>query len=737
MSEMVNTQNQNDDEIDLMQLVGSVWDGRWIIVAVTFAFTVLGVGYALIQTPIYKADALIQVEKKKGGVAGMADLAGIMGEASSSSAEIELIKSRRVLGAVVEKLNLDVQATPHFFPVFGPAVARRFNGLPGELAHPLFGEKYAWGGESIAVSHFDVPEGMKGKAHTLMATDSGWELLDPSNQKVLEGKVGNAAHNGDYSLMVVKLTARPGTEFFVTKQPVYNAVQNLISSVEASEKGIDTGMISLNLEDPDPDRAKRILNAIGEYYVRQNVERSSAEAAQSLEFMRRKLPDVKRDLELAEQKLNEYKVTAETIDIGAEGAALLNQVVALEKQISEMEIQRVEIEQKFQPTHPRYKAWLLQVDELKSRRSELDSRISELPETQQELVRLNRDVEVGNEIYLQMLANIQQLDIARAGTVGNVRVVDDAAVNVEQPVRPKKPLIVALAFVLGGMVGVFSVLVRNMLNRGVENPDEIENIGLPVYTGVPQSETQETFDRNRRRAKQLKKASKARLLAVENPADLAIESIRSLRTSLHFGMMDAKNNILMISGPSPNVGKTFVSTNLAAVMALTEQKVLLVDADLRKGTSHQAFGVDNKSGLSDVLSGTVTLEEAINDTDVPSLKFISRGTVPPNPSELLMSRQFEEFIKQVSPDYDLVIIDTPPILAVTDPAIVGKHAGTTMLVTRFGVNPVKEIELTKRRFEQNGIEVKGVIFNAVVKKASSYGGYGYGYYNYEYKSEKA
>jgi len=734
---MVNTQHQNDDEIDLMHLVGSVWDGRWIIVAATLIFTIIGVGYALVQPPIYRADALIQVEEKPGGIAGMADLSGVMGEASSSSAEIQLIKSRRVLSTVVKSLNLDIRVVPHYFPVVGAAVARRFSGQPGELADPLFGSKYVWGGESISINRFDVPEGLEGKTHILVATDAGWDLFFPKGKKVLSGVLNQPVQQGGYRLMVTELHAHPGTEFFVTKRRMYNAVQDLVGSIVASERGKDTGIISLSLEDLDPYRAVKILDEVGKNYVRQNIERSSAEAAQSLEFMKKKLPDVKRDLEIAEQKLNEYQVTSETIDISAEGGAILTQIVELEKQISEMEIQRVEIEQKFQSTHPRYKAWKLQMEQLKRRRDELDARVSELPETQQELVRLKRDVEVGNEIYLQMLANIQQLDIARAGTVGNVRVVDDAAVNVEQPVRPKKSLIVMVAFVLGGMVGVFGVLIQHMLNRGVENPDDIENIGLPVYAGIPKSEIQEGFDRHKRKVRQQHKTTKGHLLAVENPADLAIESIRSLRTSLHFGMMDAKNNVLMISGPSPNVGKTFVSTNLAAVMAMTEQKVLLVDADLRKGTSHQAFGLDNKRGLSDVLSGTVTLEEAIHDTDVPSLKFISRGTVPPNPSELLMSRQFEEFIKQVSPGYDLVIIDTPPILAVTDPAIVGKHVGTTMLVTRFGVNPLKEIELTKRRFEQNGIDVKGVIFNAVVKKASSYGSYGYGYYNYEYKSEKA
>ncbi|WP_417539793.1 polysaccharide biosynthesis tyrosine autokinase, partial [Marinobacter sp.] len=403
-----------------------------------------------------------------------------------------------------------------------------------------------------------------------------------------------------------------------------------------------------------------------------------------------------------------------------------------ETQISQLEFQRAEIEQRFQPTHPRYKAWASQMAELKGRRAELDSRIGRLPETQQELVRLRRDVEVGNKIYLQMLSNIQQLDIARAGTVGNVRVVDDAVVNVQEPVKPKRALIAAVALLLGGMIGTGIVLVKAMINRGIENPEDIEKLGLPVYATVPLSDTQEDMAKKNRGRKE----HTSGLLAVVNPADLAVESLRSLRTSLHFGMMDAPNNILMISGPSPGIGKTFVSVNLAAVMAMANQRVLLIDADMRRGFSHDVFKVSNQKGLSDVLAGKASVEEATEHSGVEGLDFISRGTVPPNPSELLMSKRFDEFLKQASENYDLVIVDTPPILAVTDPAIVGKHAGTTMLVARFGANPAKELELTKRRFEQNGIEVKGVVFNAVEKKASNYGYGGYGYYNYAYKSSK-
>ncbi|WP_417530267.1 polysaccharide biosynthesis tyrosine autokinase [Marinobacter lipolyticus] len=735
MTEVTPTKHRpDDDEIDLLALFGTLWDSRWLIAAFTLAFTVMGVAYALLATPVYKASSLIQVEDETGAMPGMEDISSLLGSTSTATTEIQLIKSRAVLGQVVDDLNLDIVVEPNYFPVIGQAIARRFVGSEGDVAEPLLGDSYAWGGEKLVVSRMSVPEMEFGKALTLQATESGWRLYNSGDEPVLEGRVGKAETTGDYVLMVKELAARPGTTFDITKRRRYSTIADLQQEIAANEQGKDSGIISMSYEHENWRLAERVLNEVGDNYVRQNVERNSAEAAKSLDFLRNKLPEIKQELEVAEEKLNEFQIRAETIDITAEGEAILDQVVELEKQISQLEIQRAEIEQRFQPTHPRYKAWASQMVDLQERRKELDSRIGGLPETQQQLVRFRRDVEVGNEIYLQMLSNIQQLDIVRAGTVGNVRVVDDAAVNVEEPVKPKKALIAAIALLLGGFVGVAIVLIRSALNRGVENADDIENMGLPVYAGIPLSECQQALSRKNSKRALRNGQQGSQLLAVENPADLAIEALRSLRTSLHFGMMDAKNNILMISGPSPGVGKTFVSINLAAVMAQADQRVLLIDADMRKGFSHDVFQVKNDRGLSDLLSGRATLDEATHKTEADNLAFIPRGTIPPNPSELLMGKRFEDLLQEVSSQYDLVIVDTPPILAVTDPAIVGKHAGTTMLVTRFGLNPVKEIEHTQRRFEQNGIEVKGVIFNAVVKKASAYGYGNYGYYNYEYKT---
>ncbi|MNM92803.1 Tyrosine-protein kinase wzc [compost metagenome] len=314
-----------------------------------------------------------------------------------------------------------------------------------------------------------------------------------------------------------------------------------------------------------------------------------------------------------------------------------------------------------------------------------------------------------------------------------MRIVDPAVVDTANPVKPRKALIVAIATLLGGFLSVAFVFLQRMLNPGIEDPADIEALGLPVYAAIPLS-VSNTLPKLRKGKHGTRVVADGRqhLLAVSAPADPTVEALRSLRTSLHFAMLEAKNNILTISGPRPGVGKTFVSTNLAAVIAQAGQRVLVIDADMRKGTLHKILGVSPQKGLSDVLGGKLSVDEVIHPVSgLDNMHYMVRGDIPPNPAELLMHPRFAQLLQDMSGKYDLVIVDTPPILAVTDPALVATHAGSSLLVTRFGVNQAKEIELTLQRFEQNGVQIKGAIFNAVEKRATGYYSYGY----YEYKSD--
>ncbi|MDR6580254.1 polysaccharide biosynthesis tyrosine autokinase [Pseudomonas extremaustralis] len=736
---VVNAQDYDDDEIDLLGMFGTMIDHKWLIMAITVIFMIVGIAYALLASPIYQANALVQVESKKNDLLGFSDVSSMLGKESPSTTEIELIRSRAIIGETVDKLQLDIVIVPNYFPVVGEFISRRFKGTAqGEVASPWLGmNSFAWGGESLKVSQLNLPESLLGKKLTLVAGDSGdYVLLDEDGNLLVEGERGQAVNQRGIKLQIDELRANPGTKFSVVRNPRLNSILEYQDALDVLERGKESGILNLSLESKDARKSVKILNTIAELYVRQNVQRTSAEAAQSLDFLREKLPEIKKDLEKAGNALNQYQTRNKSVDISLETKSILEQMVNLDTNISNMKLQQAEMDRKFTPEHPAYRALLTQIGELTEKQKMLERKVTSLPATQQELLSLTRDVEVGTEVYTQLLNKSQELDVMRAGTVGNVRLIDTADVNIQKPVKPKKFLIVLGATLFGGFFAVALVLFRKTLNKGLENPDAIEQLGLPVYASIPYSVLQESEEAKTHRGQGLYKA--AALLTLSHPTDLAIEALRSLRTSLHFAMLEAPNNRLMISGPSPLVGKTFVSANLAAVIAQSGQRVLLIDVDMRKGCLHKVLGTPAENGLSDLLVKRCDLITAIHKTDIENFDIIGRGQIPPNPSELLMHFNFSELLDQVSALYDLVILDTPPLLAVTDAAIVGRQAGTSLIVTRFGMSPAREIELTMRRFSQNGIHLKGAIFNGVERRASAAYGYSnYGYYHYDYKSDKA
>ncbi|EGQ7857499.1 tyrosine-protein kinase [Vibrio parahaemolyticus] len=720
-TQTIKQSRQVDDEIDLGKLFGIILDAKWLILCTVVLFSIVGVGVAILSTPIYKADALIQIESKSSG--GISAMVGDMGELfsaeSSATTEIEIIKSRMILGGTVDKFNLTTVTSPNYMPIIGKGLAR----IQGEQI-------------SINVTRFNAPSYAVGIPLTLEVVDAeqkAFKLTEDNGSVVLEGKVGELLEKNGYQFLATELVAQTGDSFTVSKISKLDAINKLQENLSISERGKQTGIISLSFSGEDRTKIQAILNDISQNYFLQNVQRNSAEAEQSLEFLKGHLPDIKIKLTASEDVLNRFRQENESIDLGLEAQSTLKVMVELEAQLNELTFKESEISQRFTQDHPAYKSLLDKRQTLLKEKERLNKQVQKLPKTQREVLRMTRDVEVNQQIYIQLLNKVQELNIIKAGTVGNVRILDSAQ-SFSKPIKPKKALIVVLATLLGGMAGVAFVLIRAAFHRGVETPDQIEQMGIPVYASVPKSIQQLEFASKLKRNKS-KGNNELVLLAEANPADLSIEALRSLRTSLHFAMMEAKNNVLMISGPAPSIGKTFVSTNFAAVAAKTGQKVLLIDADMRKGYLQQCFGLRWDNGLSEYLSGKVAPSNIIKSTSIDNLNVVTRGQVPPNPSELLMHPRFKSFIDDMSAEYDLVIIDTPPVLAVTDPSIVGALAGTTLMVARFDQTTLKEIEVARGRFEQSGVEVKGVILNAVEKKASNSYGYGYGYYNYAYKSE--
>ncbi|HEM7130802.1 polysaccharide biosynthesis tyrosine autokinase [Providencia rettgeri] len=681
------------DEIDLLALFKVLKSSYLKIGFFTLFFILLAAAYSFLATPIYQANATLQYDKASqvSLVDQMSEMMPLASSGGQVDSEIEVIKSRMVLGKTVTNLNLDTQIAPAGF----------FDKL--------------WGDQTEAVvALYLVPEDFIGKPATLTYLGDNKYSLNIEGQ-VLEGTVGILLKNDDISLLVSSLVAEVGQEFTLVKNARYSTIENLRNTLTIAEVGKGTGIINMAIKGADKTENVQILNSIIQNYVDQNTERKKEVTNNTLLFLDEYLPKIKTKLDNYENQLNTFRKKNESIDLSLEAKSALDSALQVEEKLNELTFKEVEIQQLYTRNHPAYQSLLDKRQQLLREKEKISKAIQKLPNTQQQIVRLTRDVESEQAIYNQLVAKQQELSVLNSGITADVRIIDSAE---SQPnaVAPKKALILVLAAILGFIVGCAYVIAREFFNNKIKGTEDIDALGINVYATIPFSSYE----------KKLIAEGNKHPLALENPADTAVEAIRSLRTSVYFSVMNQGNNLVMVTSASPGVGKSFVTSNMAVVLANAGKKVLLIDTDLRKGRIHKAFGLSNKLGLSDYLSQSDTSQPNIHSNVIENLDVICRGKNVTHSSELLMSERFKRLLDTVKGQYDVVVIDTAPILAITDSAIIGKYVGTSLLIAYYGVNTVKDIELSLKRFKQNDIEITGVILNGIDAKSDDYN------YVYEY-----
>jgi tyrosine-protein kinase Etk/Wzc len=726
------SQNTNtEDTIDLKELFFSLI-AQWKLIALCVILSLVCALLYLRATPdTYAVNALVQVEESKGASAALlGDLSSMIDQKQPAQAEIEILKSRLVLGTVIQNLNLDlkISGTQNSF------TDRLF--APHDYSTEYLSKSVVFKDDEKAfeVRKFIVPAAYRDKQLELHFDGNKFSITDPkTDQAVFSGSM-----NADNQLQTpqglwqVSIFSQDqfNDAYLIEKQSLPAAVDSILDSFSVAEKGKMTGVLGLNYQGQDKQHITKVLNSILTAYSQQNIERRSAESAQTLKFLDEQLPDLKKQLDVAEREFNKFRQQYNTVDVTKESELYLTQSVTLETQKAELEQKVAEAGAKYTSEHPVMQQMNAQLAALNKKIGELEGTLKQLPDLQRRYLQLYREVEVKTQLYTALLNSYQQLRIAKAGEIGNVRVVDTAVEPIE-PIAPKKLQILILSIFLGGFLGTLLALLRNMMRSGIKDSTQIENeLDLPVYATVPRSPVQES------RIKLLKKKKHIPVLAVKNGDDIAIESLRSMRTAIHFALSAAKNNIIMISGPAPEVGKSFISTNLAAILAQSAKRVLIIDADMRRGYLHKYFNTDNQPGLADYLNGFQELDAIIKPTEISGLSVITRGKNPTNPSELLSSAKFAAMLEQLTPMFDHIIIDTPPVLAVTDGIIISQYTGVNLVIARYAKTQMKELELTVNRFEQVGVKVNGIILNDIQRAAGGYG-YGYGYnYSYGYKAAK-
>ncbi len=670
----------------------------------------------------------------------MGELGTLFGVPMETEAELQILKSRMVLNKVIDNLNLLIETKPHYFPVFGAFVARR-RGVGDSLAPPLLSQpSYAWSNEKLEVNTFNIPDSQIGKVFTVTAEGmDNYTLSDSNGNKLIEGKVGVLSKKetslGRIEIFVRDIRANPEAQFSLVKWSRADVLATLGTNVTVAEQGKQSGVIGLMSEGPSPEYVADVIRQIQDAYVRQNVERRSAEAAQSLDFLQQQLPDIKGRVDAAQSRLNAYQQKQGSVNVTKETELVLEQSVGLETKRLELLGQRQQAIQRFTPQHPAIQALDAQIKALESEQNSIKKRTETLPETQQEVLSLMRDLEVNSQIYTTLLNSTQELQVAKAGTVGNVRIIDYPMIPTQKS-KPKSSLIAIASVAFGAFLGIGYIFLQRALFRGVDNPDEVERLlGLPTYAAIPYTPSQKRIAQALQR-----RQIQGHILAAAEPDNVAVEALRSLRTSLQFALLEAPNNIVMFTGPTPGLGKSFVSMNLAAVLAQSGKKVIVVDGDLRRGRMHKYFDQDATPGVTDYVAGNADLVSIIRSTPLPNLQLVTNGSSAPNPSELLLHERFVNLMNTLSEKADLVIIDTPPVLPVTDASVVGRMSGCVLLVLKESAHPMRSVEETVRRLRQSGVQIKGTIFNQVGQRGGGYYGYYYSSYGYthneKYSSDK-
>ena len=691
------------EETDLFDLLKDLAKNWKIMIPCLIVSGIIGVFVAMWIRPVYKVDALLQIESKNNKSMGMTGgLSSLFATTSPAETEIELIKSRHIIGEAVEKMNLLYVATP-------------INKLD-RLMHRE---------GRMELSRFERPESTIQKNKKIIpwvavATDStSFDLYDHHNQKILSGTVGTTYRfpyaNDTAAIHIYRMDATPGQKFEIIKQERLDAIDDFKKAFDIKEKGKKTGILEFSYQDIYPDRATKVLNEIATSYLRQNVEQRNAEAQKTLEFLEKQLPDVKAKLDSSLLKFNTYRNKVGSVDIGAETQIILEKRNVLQQKLLDLQQKKQSAIRLFQPEHPTVKTLEDQENNLKRELANNYAATKRLPNTQQEVLKLTNEVDMSKHMYTTMLNNIQQLKLVSAGEVGSVRIIDFAE-KVTKPIKPKKSLIVCIALFLGLLIGAAIVSIRSKLSNGVRDASFIEReTGYSVYAKVPKGNPNGTKG--------------TRPLAVVEPDDVAVESIRALRSSLEFSMEEDSQPIIGVSGLIPGVGKSFISVNLAALYAGLGKKVLLIDADLRKGRLHKEFGIKRGKGLSQILLGEATVDNVVQSTEVDNLFVMQCGNVPPNPSELLGSKHYSTMISELEKAYDLIIVDTPPIMLVTDAALACRIASQIVMVIEYNKHSIEAIQDgMKQLLKGNTTAHASFVINKYEHGHSD--GYGYKYGKY-------
>ena len=698
--------NVQDDTIDLKELFFSLIS-EWKVITLCILLSIVSAIIYLCTTEnVYQTDALVQIKSNKSSplaglssdMAAMASLAGLGGMGSSSTqSEIELLKSRAILGQAIKDLNLDIQIQPkeNFFQ----KIVSDNNYIKTYTTQDILLKKE---GQRLVIAQFQVPKFYENKALLLTFEDNKYKIHDYKTEQLLkEGELNRVLRDGPWNISVSG-NINSGQQFILQKNSLPVAMSNILKNFDAQEKGKGTGILELTYQGENPVNIPNLLNTVLNIYKQQDINRSVTDKDQQVAFLEKQLPELKEDLNNSERQFNQFRKKYGTVDVKGESELYLKQSMELEIQKVQLQQKQAELGAQYTAEHPAMQAISAQLTTLNTKISEVNNKVKQLPEIQRLYLQYYRDVEIKNQLYTGLLTTYQSLNIAKAGELGKVSIVD-YAVEPVKPVKPRKLIILVLSIFVGGFIGILIALVRNFLHSGIRNIEPITTKHTLRNLGKVNQ-----YDSLNKNSKQY-----AHPLAILESSALPIEQMRKIATSIQYAAQLSGQPVVQMLGTTKNIGTSTLTANLAIILAQMNLKVILIDSDLRQGQLKDYFNIETTIGLSDYLNGTAALGSIITPTQQAKLDLISNGKEEINPVSLLSKPEMARLLEQLKDTYDFILVDGTAILDVSDSQILANLINTNILVTRYSYTSEQEIEMALESFKNSGHSIQGIILNMV------------------------
>ncbi|GMV05460.1 MAG: chromosome partitioning protein ParA [Gemmatimonadota bacterium] len=785
----------SDGDLHLRDVVNLVRRNLLLIGFLTVA-VVGGTGwYVWNAPPVFEAQTTIHVDQERSAVAELEFLSSVI-RGSDVETEMALLRARSLAEATVDALSLQAQVVEPkgvsragLFSLlevgrgaqsevyaFNRQEDGRFrvtDAAGGEVAVVRRGEVVLFNGVRLALTEVDpTPPGRSVFPEDIvLQVQSFYEavknLQDHLNvgRPFREASVVSVSYVGQDPRLVRDVPNTVASLYIQQRRD--DKKTEATSTVDFLQSQINTYTDQLRLAEDN-----LLAFQQGEQVV--NLQAEGSEQVRRMVQGQAERQDLAADLSTLEELLSQIDAARSSDDLEASRDAfrrlagfptfLQNQAVTeLMTDLNRLEADRADMATRRTPNHPDMVGLQRSIQQLEDRlyqlarnyRTSLENRLSTMddnlerfgseleliPEKAVQEARLTRQKEVLEEVFTLLQNRLKEAEIAQAVEPGDVRVVDQAILPV-RPIRPRRARSMVLALVFGLVVGVSVAAARDYMDETIHSRDEVVRItDLPVLAMIPRIKG--VARSNGKGFLKRERAVSDRLVTRHDVGNPVSEAYRAFRTNITFLDLDNPPRLLVLTSPGPGEGKSTSAANLAITLAQQSTKALLIDCDLRRGIVHRVFETPKEPGLTDLLMGSATLEGSLHEVDVGegrALHFLATGTLPPNPSELLGSRRMKELLASLRKQYEIVILDSPPLNLVTDAAVLGASADGVVLVARAGATEKGALRYAQEQLEAVRAPIAGVVLNDVdyAGRGKYYGsGYGYGYYYRYYRADSS